>query len=315
MGSVTARVSSEAMSRVIEDDVEHIVAFAFSEDGACLVGADGNGILYVWEGEALERRHQLETDLDVMHDVAFDGRHAVVVGVGDLEIWDVESGERVRSIAKPVGHEIQAVTFVGDRIAAVGDAELLWLFDREGRLLSQLAFGGERNVSLAFDGERIVCAAVRQGGSRVVYAKVDGDRLVEAEGPAIEDPTDGMSALAFSPSRDLVAFTARELGVYGFDGAFATNLSAEGAVVVRDPARGTVAEPWSAPVFVDRTQVAVGVPGGEVAVIDVKARKRVATYALHGGRDVTAIAFDRGRLVTAGRDYRVVVTSIASPSS
>jgi WD40 repeat protein len=306
MNFVAAKVTSN-VGRVIEDDVEHIVALRFSEDGTTLVGADSNGTLFVW-GDDFTLRHRLECDLDIVHDCAFDGRRAVVVGAGDIEVWDVEAGERVRIIAKPAGHEVQAVTFVGDRVAAVGDAEILWLFGDETVALE--SFGGERNVSLAFDGTRLVCAAVRQGGSHVAYAALEGDHLVRVEGPKIAEPTDGMSAIATSPTGDLMAFTARDLTVFGFDGAFETNLSPEGNVVVRDATRGTVERPWSAPVFIDAQRVAVGVPGGEVAVIDVKARQRVASFVVHGGRDVTAAAFHRGHLVTAGQDYRVVVSEL-----
>ncbi|MEQ9498448.1 MAG: hypothetical protein RIT81_16355 [Deltaproteobacteria bacterium] len=295
------------MGRVIEDDVEHIVALRFSEDGATLVGADTNGTLFVWSDD-FTLRHRLECDLEIVHDCAFDGRRAVVVGVGDIEVWDVESGERIRTITKPVGAEVQAVAFVGDRIAAIGDAEILWLFGDETIALDN--FGGERNVSLSFDGTRLVCAAVRQGGSHVAYAAFEGDRLVRVEGPRIAEPTDGMSAIATSPTGDLMAFTARDLTVFGFDGAFETSLSPEGNVVVRDATRGSVERPWSAPVFVDAQRVAVGVPEGGVAIIDVKARARVAAHDVHGGRRVTAVAYDRGRLVTAGEDYRVVVTDL-----
>ncbi len=306
MNFVAAKVTS-TVGRVIEDDVEHIVALRFSEDGTTLVGADTNGTLFVW-GEDLTLRHRIECDLEIVHDCAFDGRRAVVVGAGDIEVWDVESGERTQTIAKPAGHEVQAVTFVGDRIAAIGDAEILWLFGDETIALDN--FGGERNVSLSFDGTRLVCAAVRQGGSHVAYAALEGDRLVRVEGPRIAEPTDGMSAIATSTTGDLMAFTARDLTVFGFDGAFETNLSPEGNVVVRDAARGAVERPWSAPVFIDAQRVAVGVPEGGVAIIDVKARARVAAHDVHGGRRVTAVVYDRGRLVTAGEDYRVVVTDL-----
>lgn len=310
---MSATVLVDVSNRVIEDDAEQIVALAFSEDGEVLVGGDADGTIHVWEGAALTTRHRLEDSaLDTLYDVALFEHRAVAVGDGDLELWDVDAGTLERSWPMPAGREVQAVCFVGpDRVAAVGDAERLWLFDLEGQLLAELPFGGERNESLTYRDGLFVCAAARQRGGRLRFARLEGNRLLAVEGPAITEPTDSMSGAAVSPDGSLYAFTGRDLHVFSSDGTLALSFSADGEPVTRSESPAVLTERWSRPLFLDQHRVVCGTPkGGALVVFDV-AKKRIANrYEGHGERHVSALAYDRGRLVSAGRDFSVRVTEL-----
>ena len=160
----------DAVPGPTQEPGEHVVAAAFSPDGRVLVmahrspGGPGTGRVSVVERSSGQVRHRLPADSELVA-VSPDSRQlATMQDDGDVVLWDLDTGVRVRRL---IGH-----------VGPVWDMA----YSPDGR---QLATSGQDATVRLWDLEAETRSLVLRGHDKVVLSvrfSPSGDRLVTASG-------------------------------------------------------------------------------------------------------------------------------------
>jgi WD40 repeat protein len=127
----TIAISDMAEGVVAKELAAHggpVVVLALLDDGSRMVSASRDGTVKMWDLPSYRTTRTLETELSAFALAAGSGLAVSAAGT-DLTVWDLEAGERLRSI-RP-GHETDIVDVAVDRDARVGiscsfDRTVLW---------------------------------------------------------------------------------------------------------------------------------------------------------------------------------------------
>ena len=182
-------------------------AVALSADGRCLAVASAIG---VWLYEASTSRAQaLLPSESAVHSVAFSlgGTLAAGLNNGQVELWEVETGERIGTLRHAERGRVTSVAFSKDRttLASGSWEQVIKLWDVETRREV-----GTWEVPREGNSVWPLSVAFSPDGSRLVSGFHDGtvrlwDIATQTELATLEGHTDQVTSVSFSPDGALLA--------------------------------------------------------------------------------------------------------------
>ena len=279
-------------------------AVALSADGRCLAVASGIGV-WLYEASTSRALALLPTESPV-HSVAFslDGTLAAGLDNGQVELWEVETGERIGTL-RHAGWGRVAVVFSpdGTRLASGSWDQVIKLWDIETRrevgtweVPRDSDFYWDISVAFSPDGSRLVSGF--QGGTVSLW-----DIATQTEMATLEGHTSGVSAVAFSPDGATVASGSRDRTVRLWDAATQTEVA-----TLRGHTDEVRSVSFSSP---DGATLASGAWDRTVRLWDVATQEEVATLEEHSG-PVHSVSFSRdgATLVSGASDGTVLLRDV-----
>jgi WD40 repeat protein len=260
--------------RVFRGHLSVVTSLAVSGDGKSLLTSGEDGAVKLWDvetgrvaGELAKGTPGDDSNYDVqVKAVAFspDGRLAAWGdNAGDLTLWDVSAGTRLRALHEEprAGFECVAFSTRGDAVftAGIGGAVTLWDV-KTGRKI------------LTFEDDPVV-------GVRSMSVSQDGRRVLTVSGMDIRlwDSAKGKELLVFSEVMD-DDYYSPHCAAFMPDGRHAIS-GDDGGVYVWDLKKGRVVKTLRDPPFGHVESVAVSHGGEFVAAGDVFGNVRVWRYA------------------------------------
>lgn len=186
-----------------------IVDAHFGAGGAVALSAGADGTLRAVDAVTGKARWWVQAhDMRISTlDVSRDGRLALTAAPqGDVVIWDVDSGVRVRRVQERPGTLLGASwSPAGDRFAAWGRDGEVRLWSRDGELLAAALRGHRRailSVSWSEDGARILTSS--EDGTARLWSVADGSLILTIPHES------AVNAAVLSPKGNLFATSERE---------------------------------------------------------------------------------------------------------
>lgn len=283
-----------------------ITSLAYSPDGSLLAvggfqeillhGTDGSGI----KARLLGRSHKI-------HSLSFspDGKTLVAVGgtpalFGELQVWSVESGEMVRSVAST-----SDTLFAGD-LSPDGSRVVFGAADKSVRMVDLGT--GEEVFKAGHHEDWVLQAVFGVDGRRIVSISRDrAAKLADAATGAFQENVnflrEKLYAVARHPRRDhvLIGGEDRVPYLYMMDRPRALKIADDSTLVRKfEEQDGKIFALAFSP---DGTRIAVGGVASEVVLYDSESGARVAACGGHeGGIFVVAFHPDGSRIATGGFD-------------
>ena len=196
-----------------------VYSIVFSPDGERIVSASSDHTVRIWDALSGKEIRKLNAG-DVAYSVAFssDGKQiASAPGDGNsniVQIWDVESGEKIRSFEGRLYHMYFAVFSPdGKQIALTFDGNTVSLCSIEtGKVIRKFEGHTDRVNSAVFspDGKRIVSAS--DDKTVRIWDAATGEEIFWFEGHKYE-----VTSVAFSPDGKLVVSVDGYYHVYIWD--------------------------------------------------------------------------------------------------
>ena len=268
-------------------------AVALSADGRCLAVASAIGV-WLYEAATSRALALLPTEGPV-HSVSFslDGTLAAGLENGRVELWEVETGERLGTLRHGRGRITAVFSRGGSALASASGDHVIKVWD-----LATRGVIGVWEVPRDSDSYWDISVAFSPDGSRLVSGFQDGtvrlwDVSTQAEVATLEGHTDRVASVAFSPDGRLLA-SAGGGTVRLWDAAIRTEVA-----TLRGHTGAVRSVSFSSP---DGGTLASGSSDGTVRLWDVAAQEEVATLEEHG---------DGIRSVTFSRDGATLVSSAA----
>jgi WD40 repeat protein len=202
-------------------------AIAYSSDGARLAAAGGNKVCF-WDVASGRLIAKWERELSEVNSLAFspDGRRLVTgSGTRALLLWDVETGQIVRTLWKGGGYGNwpSQVLFSSDGrlIAAITSGDLIEVFDADS---GQLRFNRSGHTAKVFqiaisaNGRRLASAG--DDGTVRVWSLSTGQELLQLEASLRKPSTAGPPGLlAFSSDGRRLTAIAKNGAAFIWDGS------------------------------------------------------------------------------------------------
>ena len=280
-------------------------AVALSADGRCLAVASAIG---VWLYEAsMSRAQALLPSESPVHSVAFslDGALAAGLNNGRVELWEVETGERIGTLRHGDWSGVTAVFSPdGTKLASGSLEQVIKVWDVETRRVE-----GTWEVPLDSDSYWDIPVAFSPDGTRLVSGFQDGTvRLWEVasqiEVATLEGHTDRVHSVAFSPDGALLASAGgrRDRTVRLWD------VATHEEMATLEEHGGRVHSVAFSP---DGATLASGSWDRTVRLWDVATHEEMATLEEHGGR-VHSVTFSRdgSTLVSSAADGTVLLRDV-----
>ncbi len=281
-------------------------AVALSADGRCLAVAS---VIGVWLYEAATSRAQalLPTESRA-HSLAFSLRGALAAGLGNgtVELWEVETGERIGTLRHADSGDVRvAFSPDGARLASGSFEQVIKMWDVETRRVT-----GTWEVPRDSDSYGDIPVAFSPDGTRLASGFQDRtvrlwDVASQTEVATLEGHTARVASVAFSPDGGLLASAGGrgDRTVRLWDVASQTEVATlqghmdQVASVAFSPDGATLAS-------------AGGVDDGTVRLWDVATRTEVATLEGHGG-PVYSVTFSRdGATLVFGSAVTVLLQDV-----
>lgn len=203
----------------LDGHTNRVYSIAFSPDGERIVSASSDHTVRIWDTLSGKEIRKLNAG-DVAYSVAFssDGKQiASAPGDGNsniVQIWDVESGEKIRSFEGRLYHMYFAVFSPdGKQIALTFDGNTVSLCSIEtGKVIRKFEGHTDRVNSAVFspDGKRIVSAS--DDKTVRIWDAATGEEIFRFEGHKYE-----VTSVAFSPDGKLVVSVDGYYHVYIWD--------------------------------------------------------------------------------------------------
>ncbi len=285
-------------------------AVALSADGRSLAVASGIG---VWLYEAATSRAQalLPTEGPV-HSVAFSLSGTLAAGLdnGQVELWEVESGERIGTLMHADRRRVTSVVFSpdGTRLASGAMNQVIRVWDVETR--RQIGTWEVPPESTSYPSGWSLPVAYSPDGTRMLSGFDDGtvrlwDVATQSEVATLEGHTDRVASVAFSPDGTLLGSTG------GFDRTVRLWDAATQAEVAT--LRGHINAVYPVSFSPDGAHLASGGGDGDHTVVlwDVVTGEPIATLKGHTGA-VRSVTFspDGASLVSGSEDGRVLLQDL-----
>ena len=203
----------------LDGHTNRVYSIVFSPDGERIVSASSDHTVRIWDALSGKEIRKLNAG-DVAYSVAFssDGKQiASAPGDGNsniVQIWDVESGEKIRSFEGRLYHMYFAVFSPdGKQIALTFDGNTVSLCSIEtGKVIRKFEGHTDRVNSAVFspDGKRIVSAS--DDKTVRIWDAATGEEIFWFEGHIYV-----VTSVAFSPDGKLVVSVDRYYHVYIWD--------------------------------------------------------------------------------------------------
>ncbi len=281
-------------------------AVALSADGRCLAVASAIGV-WLYEA-ATSRALALLPSERLVHSVAFsvDGTLAAGLNNGRVELWEVETGERIGTLRHA---DWGGVTVVfspdGTKLASGSLEQVIKVWDVETRRVD-----GTWEVPRESDSLWPLSVAFSPDGTRLVSGFQDGtvrlwDVASQTEVATLEGHTDRVASVAFSPDGALLA----SAGSWDDRTVILWNAATEAQVAtLRGHTNQVRSVAFSSP---DGATLASGSSEGTVRLWDVATHQEVATLEEHGG-PVHSVTFSRdgSTLVSGAADGTVLLREL-----
>ena len=281
-------------------------AVALSGDGRCLAVASAIGV-WLYEAATSRAMALLPTEGQV-HSVAFsrDGTLAAGLHDGQVELWEVETGERVGTLRHADrGPVTVACSRDGTALASASWDQVIKLWDVETRGVI-----GTWEVPRETENYRDISVAFSPDGTRLVSGFQDGtvrlwDVAAQTEVATLEGHTDRVASVSFSPDGTLLASAG------GRDDRTVRLWHVAGQTEVAT-LRGHDGEvrsvSFSSP---DGATLASGSRDRTVKLWDVSAHREMATLEEHEG-PVHSVTFSRdgATLVSGAADGTVLLRDV-----
>ena len=278
-------------------------AVALSADGRCLAVASRIGV-WLYEAATSRALALLPTE-GAVHSVAFalDGTLAAGLNNGRVELWEVETGERIGTRRHADWGQVSAVAFSRDgatlatgswdQVIKVWDVETgrvvgTWEVPREDDLLWSLS------VALSPDGSRLV-SGFRDGTVRL------WDVATQTEVATLQGHRDRATSVSFSPDGKLLASggAGGDPTVRLWDAATQTEVA-----TLRGHTSEVLSVSFSWP---DGGTLASGARDRTVRLWNLATHEEMATLEEHGG-PVRSVTFSRdGATLVSGADEGTVL--------
>ena len=282
-------------------------AVALSADGRCLAVASGIGV-WLYEASTSRALALLPTE-SAVHSVAFSLGGTLAAGLdnGQVELWEVETGERITTLRHADWGRVTSVAFSRDgtalasgswdQVIKVWDVETrrevgTWEVPREGNSLWPLS------VAFSPDGTRLV-SGFQDGTVRL------WDIATQTELATLEGHTDRVTSVSFSPDGGLLASAGgwSDPTVRLWDAATQTEVA-----TLRGHTGEVRSVSFSSP---DGGTLASGSSDRTVRLWDVAAQELIATLEEHSG-PVHSVSFSRdgATLISGAADGRVLLRDV-----
>ena len=289
-------------------------AVALSADGRCLAVASGIG---VWLYEAARSRAMaLLPSSEQVHSVSFslDGTLAAGLDNGRVDLWEVETGERIGTLRHADWGGVTAVfSSDGTKLASgsleqvikVWDVQVIKVWDVETRRVA-----GTWEVPRDSDSYWDISVAFSPDGTRLASGFQDGtvrlwEVATQTEVGTLEGHTDRVTSVAFSPDGRLLASAGGggDRTVILWDAATQAQVA-----TLRGHTSGVRSVAFSSPD--GATLASAGGWDRTVRLWDVATHEEVATLEEHGG-PVHSVTFSRdGTLVSGAADGTVLLRDV-----
>ncbi len=281
-------------------------AVALSADGRCLAVASAIGV-WLYEAATSRALALLPTE-SAVHSVAFslDGTLAAGLDNGQVELWEVETGERIGTLRHANWGGV-TVTFSpdGTRLASGSLEQVIKVWDIETRRVA-----GTWEVARDSDSYWDIPVAFSPDGSRLLSGFQDGtvrlwDVATQTEVVTLEGHTDRVATVSFSPDGSLLVSAG------GWDDPTVRLWDAATQAQVAT-LRGHTSEirsvAFSSP---DGNTLASGSADRTVRLWNVATQTEVATLQEHRGA-VHSVTFSRdgATLISGSADGRVLLRDL-----
>ena len=279
-------------------------AVALSADGRCLAVASAIGV-WLYEAATSRALALLPTEGPV-HSVVFSLHGALAAGLdnGRVELWEVETGERIGTLRHADWGRVTSVVFSHDGKALASGSwdQVIKLWNIETRREV-----GTWEVPRESDSRWPLSVAFSPDGSRLVSGFQDGtvrlwDVATQTEAAALEGHSDRVVSVSFSPDGATLASSGRST-VRLWDAATQAQVA-----TLRGHTGEVRSVSFSSP---DGATLASGSSDRTVRLWDVATLEEVATFEEH--RDgVRSVSFspDGGTLVSGAADGTVLLREL-----
>ena len=285
-------------------------AVALSADGRCLAVASALGV-WLYEAATARALALLPTERPV-HSVSFslDGTLAAGLDNGQVELWEVETGERIGTL-RHVDWGRVAVVFSpdGTRLASGARDQVIKVWDVETRREV-----GAWEVAQHSDFSWDISVAFSPDGSRLVSGFQDGtvrlwDVGTQTEVATFEGHTDRVASVAFSPDGGLLASG----GTWEDPTVRLWDVATQAQVAMLRGHRSEVRSVAFSPPDGATLASAGGWQDPTVRLWDVATHEEVATLKEHRGR-VLSVSFspDGATLISGAADGKVLLRDLES---